>query len=278
MPRLQEPPPGTRYGRLTVQQTYLKYYGERRRLVAECTCDCGNAVTVMVSSLRKKKRPTVSCGCYNRQRSKEVSTVHGLHEHPLRRVYESMKSRCYNPNHKSYHNYGGRGITVCKEWRVAFKPFYDWAIAAGWEKGLQLDREDNEGNYCPENCRFISSLDNNLNKRDIVMIRAWGETKSLTDWERDKRARVKMRAIRERLEKGWSPEDAIAFPPRSNHTNNPREFFYTAWGETKTAKDWEQDSRCKVAKSTFMRRYRKGWPFEVAVETPPGVIPDFLKR
>lgn len=273
MSKISPPKPGTPFGRLTVQQTYLKEYNGRRRMVADCTCLCGGFITVLVYSLRRKDRPTVSCGCYNRQRSREISTIHGLHEHPLRRVYDSMKARCYNSHHKSYHNYGGRGISVCDEWMEGFQPFYDWAVAAGWEKGLQLDRKNNDGDYSPDNCRFVTSLDNNLNKRDIIMITAWGETKPLTHWETDPRANVKLNAIQNRLKNGWSPEDAISFPPRSDHTNNPRKFFYTAWGETKSADEWADDPRCQVAKSTFLKRYRSGWSMENALETPPGQLP-----
>ena len=264
--------PGTPFGRLTVQQTYLKDYNGRRRMVAECTCDCGGFITVMVYSLRRKDRPTTSCGCYNRQRSKESATTHGLHNHPLRRVFDSMKARCYNPNHKSYKNYGGRGISISAEWIDDFMSFYEWSVAAGWEKGLQIDRIDNDGNYSPYNCRFVTPLYNNMNKRDIVMITAFGETKPLTHWERDPRTAVKLNALQHRIEQGMSAEDAITTPPRSNHTNNPREFFYSAYGEIKTAVEWEMDSRCQVAKSTFLRRYRNGCSFEEAISVPPNQV------
>lgn len=85
-------------------------------------------------------------------------------EHRLYRVWEHMKERCSNPNCKAFKWYGGRGISVCKEWRENFKMFYDWAKTKH-KKGLQIDRRDNDGNYTPENCRFVTHLENMRNRR-----------------------------------------------------------------------------------------------------------------
>ena len=93
--------------------------------------------------------------------------THGLTCHKVYTVWCCLKSRCYNKNEKSYHDYGGRGIEVCKEWIKDFKSFYDWSMSNEWEEGLQIDRIDNDKGYEPSNCRFVSQLFNANNKREI---------------------------------------------------------------------------------------------------------------
>jgi len=91
---------------------------------------------------------------------------HGYSFHSLYRVWENIKKRCYNKNRDNYKNYGGRGITVCDEWMNP-KVFIEWCLENGWRHGLEIDRRDNDGNYCPENCRFVTHGDNVRNNRLI---------------------------------------------------------------------------------------------------------------
>lgn len=96
----------------------------------------------------------------------------------LKSKYKDMLKRTglgRTPSKKDIKNYISRGITVCEEWRT-FKNFYEWAISHGWDYGLQLDRIDNNGNYCPENCRFVTSEINNLNRRNNIFIDVNGES------------------------------------------------------------------------------------------------------
>ena len=97
--------------------------------------------------------------------NKHKNYKHGLCEHPLYNVWKNMKKRCYNKNVYNYKSYGGRGIIVCDEWRNNFKAFYDWALNNDYEKGLEIDRVDNDGNYEPSNCRFVTRSENQKNKR-----------------------------------------------------------------------------------------------------------------
>ena len=90
--------------------------------------------------------------------------MHGYSSHPLYTVWQNMRERCYNPNYKQYKDYGGRGITVCDEWISDSKAFIEWALPL-WKKGLQIDRKDNEGNYGPSNCRFVTYVENQHNTR-----------------------------------------------------------------------------------------------------------------
>jgi hypothetical protein len=89
---------------------------------------------------------------------------HGYKNHSLYKIWQNMKTRCYNKNCKEYKWYGGRGIQVCDEWKNSAKIFIEWALPL-WKEGLQIDREDNDGNYCPENCRFIMHKENIHNQR-----------------------------------------------------------------------------------------------------------------
>lgn len=87
-------------------------------------------------------------------------------DYVLRDCYYGMLKRCYSKACKNYCLYGGRGITVAEDWRSSFAEFKTWAYANGWQKGLQIDRIDCDGPYCPENCRFVTSADNNRNRRN----------------------------------------------------------------------------------------------------------------
>jgi hypothetical protein len=79
-------------------------------------------------------------------------------------VWDAMKQRCNNPNNKSYFRYGGRGIAICQDW-YDFQNFHDWAMSHGYQEGLSIDRIDNDGNYCPENCQWLT-ISENASKAD----------------------------------------------------------------------------------------------------------------
>lgn len=122
-----------------------------------CRCNCGKEVSIIAASLNNGH--TQSCGCLR----KEKMTSHGLHKHPLYKVYVYMKSRCNNTKDSSYIRYGGKGITVCDRWLESFENFYNDVIE-GYSKELQLDRIDNDGNYEPSNCRWVTHSQNQMNK------------------------------------------------------------------------------------------------------------------
>lgn len=118
-----------------------------------------------------------------------------------------MKQRCYNPNNKRYKYYGGRGITVCKEWDK-FEAFEKWALSHGYQDGLTLDRIDVNGNYCPENCRWVTWKVQQNNKRNNTFIAAFGEQHTLAEWEEI--SGVNRSTIQKRIKKrGESPENAM---------------------------------------------------------------------
>lgn len=117
------------------------------------------------------------CEKTGRFRRKHPESQDGLYT-----IWGAMKERCYNAHNKSYIRYGGRGICVCEEWKNNFSAFADWALSNGYSKGLTIDRIDNNGNYCPSNCRWATTKQQNRNYSKNHMITYMGETKCLADW------------------------------------------------------------------------------------------------
>ena len=97
--------------------------------------------------------------------------------------WKAIKQRCLNPKCRAYRNYGERGITICGEW-LEFEPFLAWALKTGWQKGLEIDRIDNDGGYSPDNCRFTSRVENDNNRRTSVSLTVNGTTKTMAQWGR----------------------------------------------------------------------------------------------
>ena len=212
---------GERMGRLVRTSTppinRTTSSGHTYAFKVECECDCGTIKFVHTSALCRGT--ALSCGCLEAERrihgglSIVGSRAEGRKIHPLYIKWRGMQYRCYNVKCKQYHDYGGRGITICDEWLNSYRSFYDWAMANGWQEGLEIDRRENDQPYRPDNCRFVSQLANANNKRGNRLIAAFGENKTLSDWVRDPRCSVSYRALQSRLKRHWEPELAIIAPP-----------------------------------------------------------------
>lgn len=148
-----------KYGKLTIQEIIYKPNKKGKNIkFASALCDCGNTKEVNFSNLKLGK--IKSCGCIKVEMLKEKLTTHGLTTHPLFKRWKNILTRCYNPKGSQFKDYGGRGIIMCNEWKTNFKSFYDWCINNGYSQELQIDRINNNGNYEPENCRFVTRTEN----------------------------------------------------------------------------------------------------------------------
>lgn len=152
---------GQTFGRLTV----IRRSGsdERRHALWHCVCECGKEKIVSSQSLLSGK--TNSCGCLHKESARGLLLTHGKSNTKLYNVWRGMKKRCYCQENENFKYYGGRGITICEEWRDNFEAFYTWAISNGYADNLSIDRIDVNGNYEPSNCRWATVAEQNRNKR-----------------------------------------------------------------------------------------------------------------
>ncbi len=152
---------GQKFGRLLViERSATNSKQNKPRWI--CKCDCGNEAEVNASDL--KTGNTKSCGCFDVESVKARFTTHGQRKTKLYFIWCNMKDRCQREKNKRYADWGGRGIKVCPEWQN-YEAFHEWAIQNGYEEGLSIDRINNDGNYQPSNCRWITRSEQNANKR-----------------------------------------------------------------------------------------------------------------
>ena len=152
-----------KYNRLTLTGNTTK--NKLRRTMVEAICDCGvKKYYRMYDIVRGKSK---SCGCFAKEMSRESTKqfiTHGQSGSRLYQTWKDMKKRCYNPSSNRYYRYGERGIVVCDDWKNCFESFMNWANSNGYSDTLTIDRRNNDGNYEPSNCRFITKTENNKNK------------------------------------------------------------------------------------------------------------------
>lgn len=139
------------------------------------------------------------------------SSTHGETKTRLFKIWESMHERCERKTHKHYKDYGARGIFVCEEWKE-YKPFRDWAMVHGYSEDLTIDRKDTNGEYSPDNCRWITMKKQQNNKRNNHFLTWNGETKTITEWS--EATGIKKTTIKERLNLGWSVDKTLTTPVR----------------------------------------------------------------
>ncbi len=208
------PVKGDQYG---IMKLTGAYFIGVNGVVSEVVCECGNIFYTRFADVRKDR--IKSCGCKTKELGINANTKHGLskpkNRHPLYTIWAAIKQRCLNKKFHHYNDYGGRGISICEEWNKSFISFYEWAIANGWATGLTIDRENNNGNYEPSNCRFVTMSVQSTNRRSNIFITAFGEKKCLTEWVRDNRCTVSFYSLKYRIEKGWNAEAAITTKSRN---------------------------------------------------------------
>lgn len=197
-------PVGTVFGRLTVTgvgEPTREACGLRQS-TSVVSCECGNAKEVRNNSLRRGR--SQSCGCFCPIPEK----THGLHGTPEYDAWKGMIQRTKNPQHKSYENYGGRGISVCERWNSLENFMADMGPRPS--RTHSIDRIDNERGYEPSNCRWATRADQANNKRTNVRLTFYGKTMTVAGWSRI--SQISQSTIAERINRGWSEKTAVWTP------------------------------------------------------------------
>jgi len=192
---------GRAFDRLVVVKLFC--LDKNNKCVWACRCSCGKTKNILANSLVSGK--TKSCGCFQKEQARKLSTTHGMRGHPLYTTWALMKSRCNKKNNADYGNYGERGVSVCREW----KDFSVFVKDVGERpNGTSLDRIDNDGNYCPENVRWATQKQQCRNSRSNRMLTFNGETMCVAEWA--EKLGVSSGLIYDRLNKlGWSTKRAL---------------------------------------------------------------------
>lgn len=199
---------GKRVSKLTVISLFPKKPG----INWLCKCDCGKECVRTTSLINDTKHPNKSCGC-----ASWVGVTKFEHPHKLKLhgVIGAIISRCYRPANNRYKSYGGRGITVCAEWKNSRTAFFEWAIATGYKPGLTIDRKNNNGNYCPDNCRWTTNAEQQANTTKTRRLTWNGETLTITEWAY--RLGVARAVLVGRIDKQWTNERIFTQPFRTPH-------------------------------------------------------------
>lgn len=202
---------GRRFARFRVDEyAGIVDNGPRRRVHHWiCQCDCGE--WRVISGIKLRGGDQVSCGCFNRETVRTRNLTHGQCRTPLYSRWTDMHTRCYNPKWKQYADYGGRGIEVLEPWKSSFEAF---AADMGEPPTPQhqLDRIDNEGPYCKENCRWVTLKANQRNKRSNHTLEYNGESHITIEWE--ELLSLPKGAIWKRMHRGYSIGQALGFEPK----------------------------------------------------------------
>lgn len=185
-----------------------------------CLCDCGKMTIVSGGNL--KFGGVKSCGCI-----KHIphNKTHSMSKSRIYSIWSAMKDRCYYQHAKSYNDYGKRGIKVCEEWKKSFETFYAWAKENGYEETLTIDRIDVNGDYCPENCRWVTKSEQSNNRRSCIVIEYNGKSQNLMQWCKElglnyKRTNYRIVCL------GMTFEEAISRPVQIEKRNKKARLIY----------------------------------------------------
>lgn len=191
---------GKQFGKLTVLQRSenIIYPSGRSTTAWICECDCGKKAIVATANLRSGH--TTSCGCT------KIKHGHARKER-LYNIWVGMRQRCRDKNAHGYENYGGRGIAVCQKWDD-YAVFREWAMSAGYQGDLTIDRIDVDGDYCPENCRWVTVFEQANNMTSNRVISFGGKTMTMAQWAKE--LGLSYRTVNQRIQRGWSMERIVS--------------------------------------------------------------------
>lgn len=194
---------GQRFGKLLVIEYVCRL---NCHSMFKCVCDCGKETIVTSNNLRRNH--TTSCGCASSKLTIGSRTsTHKMRNHPLYNTWTGMINRCYWSRHNRSKHYKGKGIVMCDDWRKSFEKFMYWAINNGWKEWLSIDRIDNDGNYCPENCRWATAKEQSRNRSSNIWLTIDGISKIAVEWS--EQAGTSSATIHNRLKRGWAHKEAV---------------------------------------------------------------------
>lgn len=200
-----------RFGRLVVLKRVENTRFNKTQWL--CKCDCGKEIIAIGGNLIQKKQ--FSCGCQRRQEASIRAynrRTHEMSDTRLYRIWHGIKTRCYKKNDPNYKHYGSRGIEMCDEWKNDFMPFYNWAMKNGYEPNAKrgittIDRIDVNGNYCPENCRWITLSEQGNNKTTSRYMVVNGVKHTISEWS--KITGIEKSTLKDRANRGDTGERFI---------------------------------------------------------------------
>jgi hypothetical protein len=195
---------GNKFGMLTV--TKFSHFNKRRVSTWECLCECGNNVIVIGSNM--KNGNSKSCGCLNIERAIETNTTHGMRRTRIYSIWIHMKERCRYEKCSVYEYYGGRGINYCEDWEK-FEGFYR-DMKDGYSDRLTLERKDVNGNYCKENCKWATKIEQANNTRTNRIETVDGVADTMANLCRI--YNIDRSVVKSRLKLGWSLDSAFMKP------------------------------------------------------------------
>ena len=173
----------------------------------EFKCDCGNVSCHI--DMNVKRGMIKSCGCLKREASSVRLTTHGMSRFKEYQIYHAMIERCYNDKNKAYENYGGRGISVCNNWKNSFENFFA-DMGARPSSKHSLDRINNNGDYCAGNCRWATVDEQLANRRTTIKLAYKGVVLPIAEWS--KRLGINTSTLKNRIKRGWTIERCIEQP------------------------------------------------------------------
>ena len=239
---------GQKFGKLTVVR--LSHTGNRGVAFWECSCECGGRKVVLSSALG---RDVFSCGCIRKGMNGFNLKTHGATGTTTHRIWKSIVSRCTIPSATGFQNYGGRGITICDRW-LDFTNFLEDMGERPSEKH-SVDRIDYNAGYSPENCRWATSTEQNRNTRANRKVTVDGVTRCVSEWAEI--VGVHESLIRQRMDRGWTPEAAVKTPKNSSDRGllSGTSRTITVDGVTRTVFGWAK--HLGVAPHTIKNRLKR---------------------
>lgn len=204
---------GMKFGKLTVREIVVNGNTNQRKYL--CDCECGGTKITSEDNLRRGH--CRSCGClYKGHGGSKKKNIFMGSDSKLYRTWSGIKSRCFDQNSHNYHNYGGRGITMCDEWKNDYNTFKKWALHNGYNESrgrdCSIDRIDTNGNYEPSNCRWATAKEQANNTRRNTIVEYDGKRMSLSQWA--DYLKMDYSSFMSRWVRGWTMEKIVNTPVR----------------------------------------------------------------